>query len=474
MIRTKVQSVTATSNGIERQQQQQQQQNKKKEQEGSDDKTHKSVYIIFLSLLLDLLAFTIILPLLPTILERYRNDDSSGLYVRLSSQIRYFQVLVGAPDKYSSVLFGGFLGSMFSFLQFVVSPIMGALSDCYGRKPILLISLVGISCSYVLWALSSNFFIFVLARFVGGLSKGNISLSMAIITDVSNVKNRGKAMALVGIAFSIGFIIGPTIGALFSIFTDKTSSMWFWYPATFAFLLSLADVLFVYRFFNESLPQEKRAKQVIGSVRQALDHISVRAIFNFVAVKNLTKNELYCLKRIGLIYFIYLFIYSGLEFTITFLMYHKLGYTSVDQAKMFVTTGVVMAILQGSVVRRLPPHYVKPSAVFGLYLIIPAFILVGLANDSKLLYAGMILFAISTAFVVTCMTTLISEYGKHDQKGIVLGIFRSIGALARAVGPIFASIAFWGIGASSTYIIGGLLLFIPTFQLQLLKLTKSE
>lgn len=131
MIRTNVQSVTATTNGT----------GQKKNEEGND-KTNKSVYIIFLSLLLDLLAFTIILPLLPTILERYRNDDSSGLYVRLSSQIRYFQELVGAPDKYSSVLFGGFLGSMFSFLQFIVSPIMGALSDCYGRKPILLISLV--------------------------------------------------------------------------------------------------------------------------------------------------------------------------------------------------------------------------------------------------------------------------------------------------------------------------------------------
>lgn len=108
-------------------------------------KTHKSVHIIFVSLLLDLLAFTIILPLLPTILERYRHDDSSGLYVRLSSQIRYFQELLGAPDRYSSVLFGGFLGSMFSFLQFVVSPIMGALSDCYGRKPILLFSLVSLT-----------------------------------------------------------------------------------------------------------------------------------------------------------------------------------------------------------------------------------------------------------------------------------------------------------------------------------------
>lgn len=115
---------------------------------------------------------------------------------------------------------------------------------------------------------------------------------------------------------------------------------------------------------------------------------------SFSAVKNLQKEELYCLKRLGLIYFVYLFIYSGLEFTITFLMYHNLGYTSLDQAKMFVTTGVVMAILQGSVVRRLPPKYVKPSAVFGLYLIVPAFILVGLAKSGTLLYAGMILFAI--------------------------------------------------------------------------------
>lgn len=115
---------------------------------------------------------------------------------------------------------------------------------------------------------------------------------------------------------------------------------------------------------------------------------------SFAAVKNLKKDELHCLKRLGLIYFIYLFIYSGLEFTVTFLMYHKLGYTSIDQAKMFVTTGVVMAMLQGSVVRRLPPNRIQKSAVFGLYLIVPAFILVGLANDGKLLYAGMILFAI--------------------------------------------------------------------------------
>lgn len=75
-------------------------------------------------------------------------------------------------------------------------------------------------------------------------------------------------------------------------------------------------------------------------------------------------------------------------------MYHKFGYTSIDQAKMFLTTGVVMALLQGAVVRRLPERVTKQSALLGLYLIVPAFVVVGLAKDSTLLYAGMILFAI--------------------------------------------------------------------------------
>ncbi|KAJ6639903.1 Major facilitator superfamily domain-containing protein 10 [Pseudolycoriella hygida] len=478
-------------------------------------KTHPTVYIVFISLLLDLLAFTMILPLLPSLLEYYRLNDKAGLYHSLSHSVKFFQELVGAPDKYNSVLFGGFLGSMFSFLQFIVSPIVGGLSDCYGRKPVMLVCLnsmfshstfatfrarfghfrrtkikighyahqaLGIAASYGIWALSSNFAIFVLARFVGGLSKGNISLSMAVITDVSNEKNRGKGMALVGIAFSLGFIIGPMIGAIFSKYSDKTMEAWFWLPAIFAMTLATADLLFVAGCLKETLLKEKRAKHVVNSLSRAMEHVSVHSLFKFEAVKNLPKDKLQSLQSLGLIYFVYLFIYSGLEFTVTFLMYHKFGFTSIDQAKMFLTTGIVMALLQGSVVRRLPNRRTQNSAVFGLYLIVPAFILVGLASDGKLLYAGMILFAIldstdeyfilATAFVVTCMTTLVSEYGRSDQKGTVLGIYRSLGALARALGPIAASIAFWSVGSTITYILGGLLLLWPALMLQRLKLVQ--
>jgi MFS family permease len=159
-----------------------------------DTKTHPTVYVVFLSLILDLLAFTMILPLLPSMLEYYRQHDKFGLYSQLSNSVKSFQELVGSPERFNSVLFGGALGSMFSFLQFIVSPVVGAISDVYGRKSILLLCMVGIAVSYVLWALSSSFALFVFARFIGGLSKGNISLCMAIITDVSNKHNRNKGM----------------------------------------------------------------------------------------------------------------------------------------------------------------------------------------------------------------------------------------------------------------------------------------
>lgn len=238
---------------------------------------------------------------------------------------------------------------------------------------------------------------------------------------------------------------------------------------------------------------------------------------------------MHSLKQIGFIYFVYLFIYSGLEFTVTFLMFHKFGFTSIDQAKMFVTTGVVMAFLQGGVVRRLPAHLNKQSAVFGLYLIVPAFLLIGMAKDVKTVYAGMILFAVcKSRWLIHIIrfyhfNLLLSLTHWFDQlvysdcircnlydhidiaiwqswsKGHRVGHF----SVAGRIGPccwthrcidwyvkrylfsdfalnleyfssnfphFHSNAAFWGIGSSYTYITGGLLLLWPTLQLQYLKL----
>lgn len=107
--------------------------------------SRNTMRVIFISLLLDLLGFTMILPLFPSLLEHYRENDKWGVYSWLSKQILFFQTLVGAPERYNSILFGGFLGSMYSFLQFVASPIVGGLSDVFGRKKIMLICLVSLN-----------------------------------------------------------------------------------------------------------------------------------------------------------------------------------------------------------------------------------------------------------------------------------------------------------------------------------------
>ncbi|XP_061393649.1 major facilitator superfamily domain-containing protein 10 [Musca vetustissima] len=438
----------------------------KKNGDQQQERTNPMVYIVFISLLFDLLAFTIILPLLPSLLEYFKNNDSSGLYAVLTDRIKWFQELLGAPERYNSVLFGGLLGSMFSFCSFVASPIVGGLSDYYGRKPVIILCAAGIALSYLLWAFSRNFAVFVLARFVGGLSKGNISLSMSIITDVSSGKTRGRGMALVGVAFSLGFIVGPMIGALFAIFSNKSTGPWFVLPSLLALALALGDLLILVFCLKETLPKEKRVKEISSSMSYAFQLINVSSIFRFASIKNVPQKQIKSLQTIGIIYFVYLFLYSALEFTVTFLMYHKFGYTSMDQAKMFLTTGIIMTILQGSVVRRLPEKDIKNYAVLSLYLLIPAFAIVGIANGTCLLYIGMILYAISTAFTVTCLTTLVSKYGNDDQKGSVLGIFRSLGALARALGPVVGCIAFWCIGSRMTYVVGGFLLLIPSYVLQ--------
>nr|CAI5842046.1 unnamed protein product [Callosobruchus analis] len=434
-----------------------------------NEKVQPTVFIVFISLLLDLLAFTMILPLLPSLLEHYKINDSTGLYNWLSNQIFYFQQLVGAPDKYNSVLFGGFLGSMYSFLQFIAAPIVGSISDVVGRKTVMIICLLGISFSYVLWALSSNLAIFILARFFGGISKGNVSLSMAIITDVSSSQTRGKGMALVGIAFSLGFILGPLIGAIFAVWAKKKTGDWFIIPALFALMLSVADLLFFIIFFKESLPKEKRASSLTVTLKNAKSLLSIKDLFKFTAVKDLDENRIRQLRKLGVIYFVYLFIYSGLEFTLTFLTHHVFNYTSMQQGWMFFLIGAIMALLQGGYVRKVPQKKIKSTAVTGLWLIVPSFICVGLAYEPIMLYLGLVLFAISTAMVVPCLMTMASEFGTDQQKGTVMGIFRSLGALARALGPIFASVAFWSVGSRVTYLTGSVFLLYPVLALKKVK-----
>ena len=426
---------------------------------GASAYSRRHITVVFISLLLDLLSFTMILPLLPSLLDYYETHDTSGTYPLVVRRVREFGAAIGAPDRFTPVLLGGLLGSLFSLLQFLTAPVSGRLSDAYGRRPVLLVSLAGIAASYVLWHRASSFVVFVAARVAGGLSKGNVNLSSAIVTDVTGVESRGRGMAWLGVAFSVGFIVGPIMGAAFAAgFGRAGGAALYQAPALLAIALSSLNVLFVYVALPESLPAERRRR---GTGDSLLSYISPAALLQFRLVRCADAAQQTALRHIGLVYFLYLFIFSGVEFTLTFHCHTRFAYTSMQQGYMFLYMGVLMALVQGGYVRRIPEQRMERTALVGVALLLPSFVAVALSYSQVGLYFGFTLYALSTAVCVPCLSTIAARYGGRHQKGAVTGVFRSLGALARALGPVLFSTVFWLTGATICYCAAAVVMIVP-------------
>ncbi|XP_030046993.1 major facilitator superfamily domain-containing protein 10 isoform X2 [Microcaecilia unicolor] len=399
---------------------------------------------VFVALLIDLLGFTLILPLLPALVQHY-GESGDGLYQSLQHTVNWFAAAVGVPQerKYNSVLFGGLIGSIFSILQFFSSPLTGAASDYFGRRRVMMLTLVGLITSYALWAVSRSFAVFLLSRAIGGMSKGNVSLSTAIIADLRTPQSRSKGMAMIGVAFSLGFTLGPMIGAYFA--RDAANEELFYVrPALLALLFAVLDLIFIFIFLPETLPKENRLSSAMSGIQEAVDLLSPFRLFQFSAItrrkdSSPSRESFQNLKVLGLVYFLYLFLFSGLEYTISFLTHQRFQFSRMQQGKMFFFIGITMAVIQGGYARRIKPGSEIKTVKMAMMLLIPAFILIGWASSVTMLYIGLLIYSFAAAVVVPCLSATVSAYGLTSQKGTVMGILRSLGALARAVGPIIAA-----------------------------------
>uniref|UniRef100_A0A915C4T9 Major facilitator superfamily (MFS) profile domain-containing protein n=1 Tax=Parascaris univalens TaxID=6257 RepID=A0A915C4T9_PARUN len=252
----------------------------------------RATFILISALLFDLIAFTCILPLFPSIIDFYaKPQHRDRLYDIFETTTKIFQDTIGAPHskQFNSVFFGGILGSLFSALQFLSSPLFGALSDVYGRKPLLLLSIFGSLLSYFIWSQASKFSLFVLSRIIGGLSRANISIITAIISDIYSEGQISNGMALIGIAFSIGFIVGPMFGAYLShssrLFT--TDDPLYNIAANFALPLTLIELFIVLLFMSETLNPSKRKATITDVWNNCAVYVKPSALFRFCAVSNL-------------------------------------------------------------------------------------------------------------------------------------------------------------------------------------------
>lgn len=428
--------------------------------------TKSTIKIIFLTLFLDLVGFSIIFPLFPALAQYYLAVDSENPILRaIFAAVTSIMKAGGVAQTGTSVvLFGGILGGVYSFLQFVSAPLWGSLSDRIGRKPVLVISIAGLAFSYLLWIFSGSFTLLILARFIGGIMGGNMSTATAVVADVTTPENRSKGMAYVGIAFALGFIIGPALGGILTLYNPLAHyPHWavvginpFSAAAALSMVLSAFNLYYVITYFKETLPAETRGQH---QTERSANPLKLFKPLPYAGVN-----------RVNFCYFLFLLLFSGMEFTLTFLAVERLGYTPMRNAYMFIYIGLVLVLIQGGVVRRRA-HQVgeKRMAIMGLSLVVPGLVIMAGAYSSTLLYTGLTFLAIGSALAIPCLTSLVSLYTPLAHQGYSIGAFRSLGALARALGPFIASMIYWRFGAPAAYYTGAIAFALPIMILSGLK-----
>ncbi|CAF0774572.1 unnamed protein product, partial [Didymodactylos carnosus] len=189
---------------------------------------------------------------------------------------------------------------------------------------------LGISLSYAIWCVSFNLTVFIIARIVGGLAKANVAIVLSIVSDVTTENERNRAMAWIGAAFSLGFIFGPLLGAISSHLGTKfwplSPFSFYVLPATISLVLSLINIAFISFLCPETLPESKRNEEV-KTISDISNVIFPWHLFKFSALKTIkTMDDVYILRRLGLASFLYMIVFAGLEFTITFLVYNRFNY----------------------------------------------------------------------------------------------------------------------------------------------------
>ncbi|HJN89005.1 MAG TPA: MFS transporter [Verrucomicrobiota bacterium] len=415
-----------------------------------------TLFIVFLTVFIDVVGFSIIFPLFPAMLDYYLELD--GKESLIGSLVVWLGQFAGDDRNAVATLFGGVIGSLYGFLQFVFAPIWGAYSDRHGRRPTLVFTLGGIVLANLIWVFAGSFVLLVLGRTLGGIMAGNISTASAVAADITTGKNRASGMILIGVALGLGFILGPAIGGLAYGWqlveagnaTPGLALHPFSGPAIIALAIAAVNwVLIIFRL-SESLPPEKRGQSTAKS--------------SFNPFAQLRRINLPGVAHTNLMYFAYWSAFSSVEFTITFFATETLKFTPFDIAWMFVFIGVSLIFFQGAVARQLIRHLgERRTALFGVCSTLPGFLIIGNATSTTMLYGGLLLMTAGSGMTMPSLNSLVSRYTPGDRQGLSLGVFRSLGSLSRALGPIMGGLLYWKFSSSMPYWVGAAFLVVPLF-----------
>lgn len=270
--------------------------------------------------------------------------------------------------------------------------------------------MAGNIASVALWVAATDFRTFLASRVVGGLSEGNVQLATAMAADVSDEKQRGATMALVGACFSIAFTFGPALGAaLANVETVATNP--FATAAGFSLFLIIAETIYLYLYLPETLPASRPKSSVIGTQSKSSNPEQKQTRTNSHLLLNFT-------------HFVFVLFFSGMEFSFPFMTYDLFAYSSSQSGKLLGFIGLIASILQGSVTRRLHPLRVVQ---LGVVACAASFFILGRLTTETGLWGAASLLAVTTATVVTGLNSLSSFEAEEGERGGKLGNHRSWG-----------------------------------------------
>ena len=276
--------------------------------------------------------------------------------------------------------------------------------------------MAGNIASVALWVAATDFRTFLASRVVGGLSEGNVQLATAMAADISDDKQRGATMALVGACFSVAFTFGPALGAALANIETVVANP-FATAAGFSLFLIVVETMYLYFYLPETLPSSRTSPVTSGSILKTGSEQQKNVRTNSHTLLNFT-------------HFIFILFFSGMEFSLPFMTYDLFAYTSSQSGKLLGFMGLIAATLQGSVTRRLHPLRVVQ---LGVVACAASFFMLGRLTTETGLWGAATLLAVTTATVVTGLNSLSSFEAAEGERGGKLGNHRSWGKpLSRA------------------------------------------
>lgn len=356
------------------------------------------MFFIFLTILIDCLGIGIIIPTLPALIQSLSGESIS----------------VAAS-------YGGWLNFSYALMAFIFSPVLGGLSDRFGRRPILLISLLGLGLDYIFLAMAPSIFWLFVGRIIAGICGASFTTAAAYIADISTNENRAKNFGMIGAAFGLGFIIGPLLGSLFGSFGTRV-------PFMAAAGFSLLNFIFGYFILPESLGKDHRRNfswkraNPFGSLKQLAKH---KTVINLILI-------LFILNLAG----------QAMPSIWTFFCIERFNWDEKMIGLSLGFVGICVAIVQGGLIGFASKKLgVKRSIFFGLACYTLGFFLFALADQSWMMFVFMIPYALG-GFAVPNIQSILTTRVEANEQGELQGGLTSLVSVTAVLGPLLMTNTF--------------------------------